>query len=164
MRRFLHLTSEYTNKAAVTLFEPGFLFNNTFVRPDILIKSDLDKYEVIEVKATSALTSYCITDLSIQSYVIKNSAINLSKCSILHLNKDVSENLLNKYPFKEISLNDFFILKDVTEEVLEKINEIPAIISNLMSILHSEKEPEVSLGKHCHFPSECPYFHYCKRQ
>lgn len=97
---------EETNKVLskrVPIFEAGFMFNNCFTRPDILVPIGKDSWEVIEVKASSSVKPEHIEDLAFQKYIYESCGLKIKSFNILHLNNQYVRN-------GDIDINELFAL------------------------------------------------------
>ena len=54
------------------IYEAGFLFKKTFIRADVLVKKD-NQWTMLEAKASTSVKDINISDLAIQSFIVKNS-------------------------------------------------------------------------------------------
>ena len=69
------------------IYEAGFLFKKTFIRADVLIKKD-NQWSMLEAKASTSVNDINISDLAIQSFIVKNSGLDVICNKIIHINKD----------------------------------------------------------------------------
>jgi len=140
--------SEKALKEKKLLFEASFDFDNCFSRADILVPNG-NKWDIIEVKSGTKVKDINIHDVSFQKYVYENKGIKIGKCFLLHLN--------NEYERKgKIEIDKLFVKEDITKEVNEHMKDIKERITEMLEIINSKKSPEISIGKHCNDPYECP--------
>ena len=69
------------------IYEAGFLFKKTFIRADVLIKKD-NQWTMLEAKASTSVKDINIFDLAIQSFIVKNSGLDVICNKIIHINKE----------------------------------------------------------------------------
>ena len=106
---------ERTNEAIQSdninvIYEAGFLFKKTFIRADVLIKTD-NQWTMLEAKASTSVKDINITDLIIQSFIVKNSGLDVVSNKIIHINKD--------FIYKgDKNYKDLILEVDITKEVL----------------------------------------------
>lgn len=134
--------------------EASFTNGNNYCAVDILKLEDDGSYSINEVKSSTKVKDSYIKDLSYQYYVLTKCGINVSKTNIIYVN--------NKYVFnKELNLEEYFIIQDITEEVIEEFKNVESnlYISNM--ILSVAEEPNISLSKTCEEYSGCPFKNYC---
>jgi len=63
----------------------------------------------------------------------------------------------NKYVKEgEIDPEKFFILQDISSEVEEATNGIQGRVDNMLEIISASECPEITIGKHCSDPYDCP--------
>ena len=145
-------TFDYINDGGKLIYE-GVGFNKAegiFALADILIK-DNDSWELIEVKSSTGVKDYHVEDLSFQNHVFKSLGLNVTKLSVLHLNKNYQRG-------DQIDVNKLFLKSDVTKKVLQKGNIISLQIAELIETLSVKNEPIVDIGSHC---KECQFKEYC---
>ena len=132
------------------IFEASFVYNNTWVRCDILQK-DADSWKLIEVKTSARDEKKYLPDLAVQKYVLDGCGIPISEIHLMYIN--------NKCVYPELS--DLFTNKDVTDKVNQLTGRVPNDIETLKMILDGEVEPNVLIGEQCDKPYPCPFKGYC---
>ena len=140
------------------IFEAAFEFSNTQVRTDVLIKQK-DGWTLLEAKSSTKLKPEHIDDISIQSYVVRQSlnklGQKLKKVKLIHIN---TKFILKKIGDYEGLINDD---NDLTERLNE--NEIPNNIEELLPLTNKDSVcPKISIGSHCNKPYSCDYFERCE--
>ena len=135
---------------ASCIFEASFVFENTWVRCDILQK-DGDSWNLIEVKMSTSVKEEHLPDLAIQKYVLTACGIPISKTQLMHINNGCT------YP----DLSDLFITEDVTDRVDSLMESVPNDIETFKAILDAAVEPNVLIGEQCNKPYPCPFKAYC---
>lgn len=139
----------------VIITEASFVYNNNFCSVDIL-KKDGDKYEMYEVKSSTHISDIYLDDISYQYYVLTSLGLNITKASIVYINSSYVRQ-------GELELDKLFKIKDLTDIVISKQEEVARRILELESVMKSKKEPKVDLGNQCFSPYDCPFFKYCSR-
>ena len=135
--------------------EASFMFEGLFCSVDILRKTQ-SGYDLIEVKSSTKIEDIYLDDVSYQYYVLLNSEIPINKVYIMHIN--------NKYVRQgEINLKELFVMEDVTDIAVEKIDFIEQTIQEIRNTLSIEEEPEKDIDIYCDKPYECAYYDYCRR-
>ena len=114
--------SEALLKARLPLLEPLFLFDNLSVQVDILNPLSDGTWELIEVKGKKDLLDEWIKYTAFQYYVCINAGVKVSKVSILHLQRYVTENT----PLEKI-----FDKTDITDKVMELQEEIKSEVNRM---------------------------------
>ena len=135
---------------ASCIFEASFVFDNTWVRCDILQK-DGDSWNLIEVKMSTSVKEEHLPDLAVQKYVLTACGIPISKTQLVYVNNECT------YP----GLSDLFITEEATERVDSLMGSIPSDIEAFKAILDAGNEPDVKIGKRCDDPYPCPFKAYC---
>jgi hypothetical protein len=72
--------------AVAVLYEGFIAFDDVVVRPDILIRTGRNRWQLIEVKSTSRVKDEHRDDLAIQAYVLKGAGLGLDAACLTHLN------------------------------------------------------------------------------
>jgi len=95
----------------IPLFELGFEFDGNYARPDIMLPSENDSWELIEVKATSHTYDNDVKYTAYMYYVITSLGIKISKSYLMLLKKGL-------YVQPEMKAKDIFAKTDITEKVI----------------------------------------------
>lgn len=148
-------TNEFLKNDKCVITEASFDYNGNFCSVDIL-KKNKDKYEIYEVKSSTSVSDIYKDDISYQYYVLKSLGLNVTKCSIAHINSSYVRH-------GDLELNKLFKIVDVTDIVLKKQNEVKNKIKEINEYMENKNEEEKDIGEYCFHPYECPYFKYCSR-
>ena len=126
-----------------------------YSRIDILKKvARSDTWDLIEVKSSTGIKDYHIDDMALQRHAFTGAGYRIRKSILMHIN--------NSYVRSgRLDLQGLFTLEDCTEIVKDKMEEVSAIVADLIKLLNSRKEPEIEIGGHCTSPFECDYIPYC---
>ena len=151
-RESVEQTQEAIRHGIPYIFEASFIFNNIWVRCDILEK-DSDSWKIIEVKASTKIKEEHLPDLAIQKYVLTEYGIPISGTQLMHTNRECV------YP----DLSNLFVIEDVTDQVDQLMNNVPDNIETFKTILDGDVEPNVSIGRQCDKPNRCPFKEFCWR-
>ena len=144
------------------IYEGAFIFKKTLVRTDVLIKNK-DGWDLLEAKATTNIeekkdilkTEYLL-DLSIQTFILKKSGVNLKNIKLIYINKEFIYNGDNKY-------SDLTLEEIVTDEIPLKEKEVPNYIKMLEPLINKKNSsPNIEMGPHCKKPHKCNYENNCK--
>ncbi|MCJ7482451.1 MAG: DUF2779 domain-containing protein, partial [Thermodesulfovibrionales bacterium] len=68
------------------IFEAAVKYGNAYAIADILVPVDDNSWDLIEVKSSTSVKDINLPDVAIQSYVCRNSGINLNKLFLMHIN------------------------------------------------------------------------------
>ena len=134
------------------IYEAGFLFKKTFIRADVLVKKD-NQWTMLEAKASTSVKDINISDLAIQSYIVKKSGIKVSSNKIIHINKEFIYKGNENY-------KDLIVEVDITKEVLAKEKEVEHLIDKFLPLKKSDC-PKKEVGSHCKDPYPCQYLERC---
>ena len=136
------------------LFEPVFTYKNAFARADILEPSGTDAWNIIEVKSASSIKDINKHDISFQKYCYEGAGLKIDKCYLMYLNRSFIKN-------GPIDPHKFFAMDDVTAEAeLYKAN-VEQNINIMLKVMGSVSCPEISIGKNCYNPYDCPLKQVC---
>lgn len=82
-------TQQQLNTDSKVFFQPSFSTpKGVFARIDILEKLTNNTYHIYEIKSASSIKKGKLEDACFQKYVLQECGYNVSKVSIIHLNKD----------------------------------------------------------------------------
>ncbi len=144
-------TKELIANGVKVIYEATFKEKGIFAMADILVKNG-DIWDMYEVKASTSVKEYQLNDASIQWYALSD-AIKLNQAYIVHID--------NSYVRKgELDINKLFAIEDVTDEVLNKQDDIPKQLSQMDKMLRG-KMPDIDIGLHCSDPFECDFWKFC---
>jgi hypothetical protein len=131
------------------LFEAGILAGDVYCRIDILNPVGEGDWDIIEVKASTSIKSVHLDDVAFQKYCCDKLGVPIRKCYLMHINNQfVKEG--------EIEPENFFILQDVSAEVEESLVGIEDKIHSLLEVISATECPQITIGKHCNHPYDCP--------
>lgn len=146
-------TIESYEKVVIT--EASFNFKKNFCSIDILKKNG-NKYEIYEVKSSTKLKDVYINDAAYQYYILTNLGFEVSKCSVVVINRD--------YVRKgKIELDKLFLIQDITNDVIELQVVVDKKIQEINDYMLNEDEPNDEVDMKCFEPYDCPFFNYCTR-
>ena len=148
--RSVEQTQEAIRHGIPYIFEASFIFNDTWVRCDIL-ENDSNSWKITGIKASNKVKKEHLPDLAIQKYVLTECGISISGTQLMHTNKECV------YP----DLSNLFRIEDVTDRVNQQMDDIPGNIETFETILDGDVEPEVLIGEQCDKPHPCPFKEHC---
>lgn len=140
--------------SVTAVFEGAFQFENILVRVDVLERVDA-AWNLIEVKASSRVRSVHVDDLAIQTHVLQGNGLELAGSFLMHVNRRYF------YPGGELDLRQLFVLENLTEEIRERLPDIPAHLEPMRAMLAGSRAPDVEPDDHCHTPYACPFWSHC---
>ena len=161
----LDLSDEFDHKIAINktseaiksdtvnvIYEGAFQYKETYIRADVLLKNN-DSWTMLEAKASTNVKEINISDVAIQSYVIKQNGLNLNLNKLIIINKEFVYRGNQDYTdlIKEIK---------ITNEVIKIEEEVEKLIENSISVV-KKSCPIKEIGPHCKNPYPCNYFDRC---
>lgn len=148
----LRRTQQLIDEGVKTIYEATFRGNGIFVMCDILHKGE-EGWEVYEVKSSTSVKEYHRNDLSIQWYALESLGLPLTKASVVHINNQYCRG-------EELDLPRLFTITEITDEVVERQQQIPEKLNEMEGALSME-EPAIKIGGHCSSPFECDFSDHC---
>jgi predicted RecB family nuclease len=134
---------------APAIFEACFEGDGLFIAVDVLLREG-DGWTVIEVKSGSSVKAEHIPDAAVQTFVLRNAGLDITRVEIMHLNPE----------YRHPNQGDLFVREDVTEAVAEFLPQVPALVHELRATLAGPR-PDKTLGAHCYEPRECALHARC---
>jgi len=150
----LETTQCLLGDGAGCVYEAAFRYDGVFVRPDALFKEDGHNWALVEVKSSTEVKPEYITDLGIQTYVLRGAGVPVGSTRLLHLN--------NTYVYTggSYDLGQLFTLEDLTPQVEPFIEAIPGLLRQFRQML-SGPMPDMQISKRCDNPYTCPFYGHC---
>ena len=152
----IELTNEAINsKDCKVIYEAAFLYHDTLVRTDVLIR-DNESWNLLEAKSSTKLKSEHIPDIAIQAFIARSRILNLSKIKLIHMNSDFIYEGNNNYKnlIKEV---------DITEEIIAEEDKVQNYIKDFKKLTSiKSSSPEISMGEQCKKPHICIYQEKCR--
>lgn len=146
-------TKDWIDSDVKTIYEAAFSSNGVLAALDILHHTENERW-AIEVKSSSEVKKYHLTDASLQYWVMNKSGFKPDKFFLMHINTAYIKD-------GDINPKELFTLADITNEVIGNQLWVDENLEDLKNILSTEIEPVVEIGKHCGSPFECDYKHHC---
>jgi len=147
-------TINWINDGVETIYEAAFFYDDVMASLDILHHQNGERW-AIEVKSSTDVKDYHITDVSLQYWVMTNAGFKPDKFFLIHVNNKFIKNGI-------IDSKEFFTLKDITDRVIAKQDEVIQNVIRLKNVVNNrETEPEVKISNHCSAPFSCDYMHHC---
>ena len=136
----------------ITLFEPALRCADILVRVDILERRG-SGYRLIEVKSSTKVKDYHVTDAGIQTWVLRGAGLNVERTELAHIN--------NRFVY--LGGGDFrglFTYADVSEAILPLQEQITHWIAAAQRDLTGPM-PDIAVGAQCTDPFECEFMAFC---
>ncbi|MDD2770340.1 MAG: DUF2779 domain-containing protein [Methylococcus sp.] len=134
------------------LFEATFEHDKVLIRADALVPEQ-GKYCLVEVKASTRIKDYHLSDCAIQAWVCRQSGLSLSRVELAHVNSGFV------YP----GGGDYRGLLrhvDLTGVIEPLTSRVPGWIETARATLE-DGEPAIGPNAQCHTPYDCPFLAHC---
>jgi len=125
-----------------TIFEAGFQHGETHARADILQPAAGGRWDLIEVKSSSAVKEEHLHDVAFQQYVYQGAGLRIGRCYVMHVDKSYVRQGM-------VEANRLLTRTDVTEEIKPLADGIPSEVRRQLAIMSGAKAPDGALGPHC---------------
>lgn len=145
-------TQQALSEPSRPLFEATFQSQGVLIRADLLLP-DNDGYRMAEVKSSTSVKDYHLSDAAIQTWVCQQNALPLTRVEIAHI--DTSFVYHGKLDYQGL-----FKHVDVTEEISGLVSEVPTWIEEAQRTLNGPC-PSTEIGDHCTDPFACPFVAQC---
>jgi hypothetical protein len=132
------------------------LFEATLRHEGVLVRVDILKGpELIEVKASTSVREYHLTDCAIQAWVVAGAgaAAPPERVHLAHIDNSFV------YPGGG-DYAGLFAVEGITERVQTFLPEVPEWVARCREALDGPC-PEREVGPHCHAPFACPFLAHC---
>lgn len=134
------------------IFEATLQADGLLIRADLLLP-DRDGFRMVEVKSSTKVKDYHLTDAAIQSWVAQQAGLSLSSVEIAHIDNSFV------YPGGG-DYQGLLHYADISEQISGMKAEVPEWINAARETL-SGSEPCIAPGAQCDTPFECPFSGYC---
>jgi predicted RecB family nuclease len=145
------------SEACPAIFEGAFEHDNRRIRVDILRHVREGKWALYEVKSSTSIHEEHLDDAAFQADVLRQSGVNLSSVSIVHI--------CNKYRrgLGGIDVNKLFQIVDVSERLNVQSKNMKLNLASMADILGNTEPPKVAPGLHCWQPYACEFLDQCTK-
>ncbi len=140
------------------IFEATFQADGVLIRADLLLPNPLPQagegaYRMVEVKSSTSVKDYHLTDAAIQSWVAQQARLPLTSVEIAHLDNSFV------YPGGG-DYHGLFKYVNISAQIVDMRAEVPDWINAARKTL-SGQEPCIAPGSQCNTPFACPFSGYC---
>lgn len=148
-------TKQFMEAGAENIAEASFCIDGLYCAVDLLHKNG-EGYDIIEVKSTTKVKDIHLDDMAFQHYVLKRCGVDVKRVFLMHIN--------NTYVRQgELDLHQLFTLKEFTDVVKEKYDEVEKNIQSIRAYVDTETEPERDIDLYCGDPYDCAFYKYCSK-
>jgi len=151
----LHYTQDLIAQGQLVIYEAAFSDGETLCYMDILVK-EKDGWAAYEVKASTQVKDYQVTDVAFQYFVITRSGLPLKRISLVHLN--------NQYVRRgKLDIQQLFTIEPMTERILPMQQNTLSDLISLQEMLKAGLMPEISMGAQSNKFYSCDFLEFCKQ-
>lgn len=137
----------------VTLFEATFRHEGVLVRSDVLIRDELDRVRLVEIKASTRVKPVNYIDCAVQAWVLAGQGLHPATVELAHIDNQFV------YPGND-DYDGLLSFADVTDRVGAMLEQIPAWLQQYREMLAADM-PVIRVGPQCRNPYDCPFLPYC---
>ncbi len=135
------------------LCEATFTHKGVLVRADVLTKDKKRGFKLVEVKSSTSVKDYHLSDCAVQSWVMEGAGCPVECIELAHIDNTFV------YPGNG-DYEGLLINEDVTKAVRPLKSKVTKWVKQCQSILEG-KMPDMDVGKQCKDPYECPFLDHC---
>lgn len=140
----------------IPLFEVAYMADNLYARSDILVPSEDDSWDIVEVKCNTVIHEVNVRDIAYQRFVLEHAGLKVGKSMLMHPRPGVKISWA-------VSAKDVFVQEDVTTRAEAYLPEIIGNVTKIRSACSLDNEPEIPCGEQCTKPYRCPLYDWCHR-
>lgn len=138
-----------------TIAEASFYWDGLFCSVDLLCIHD-NECSIVEVKSSTEVKDIYVDDLAFQYYVLSKCGMKIKSASLMHIDSSYERH-------GELELDKLFAVKDYTDVVRDKLQEVEDNVKQIRLFQENTDEPEKDIALCCEVPYECAYYDYCRR-
>ena len=142
-------------KGERTIAEASFYWDGLFCSVDLLRVHD-EECSIVEVKSSTEVKDIYVDDLAFQYYVLSKCGMKIKSASLMHIDSSYERH-------GELELDKLFVVKDYTDVVKDKLQEVEDNVRQIRLFQENTEEPENEIALCCEVPYECAYYDYCRR-
>lgn len=138
------------------IFEAAFTAEGIKIRADVLRRRPRG-WDLIEVKQSTSVKDYHLSDVAIQKYVVEHSGVKVSSACLMHLNSEYV------YDGRKYDLTRLFTIEDVGAQIKDLMPEIPKLLAQQWTALKSKTPPAIEPDGQCNSPYTCEFYDLCNQ-
>jgi hypothetical protein len=142
-------------KGERTIAEASFYWDGLFCSVDLL-RVHGEECSIVEVKSSTEVKDIYVDDLAFQYYVLSKCGMKIKSASLMHIDSSYERH-------GELELDKLFVVKDYTDVVKDKLQEVEDNVRQIRLFQENTEEPEKDIALCCEVPYECAYYDYCRR-
>lgn len=145
------------DRSTPAVYEAAFTTDDVRVRPDILVRSEADTFDLYEVKMSASTKDVHIADVGLQLWVIEQTGLVIRRVHIIHINNQFV------YQGGGYDIESLLTVDDVTEQARNFVTgQLSRNLHTMREMLQSPSVPDVPIGPHCTSPYPCPFYDHCR--
>ncbi len=134
------------------------IFEATFRSHDVLVRADVfqrrgDRYHATEVKSSTGVKDYHLTDCAVQTWVIRGAGYDVGTIDLAHIDNTFVYPGGGNYP-------GLMHHEDVTAQVSDLLPLVPQWVQQCRTAVEGD-EPQIKVGDQCSDPFDCPFWDHC---
>jgi len=145
------------DESVPAIFEAAFEHRGVLIRADVLERTPLGDFNLIEVKSGTSVKEVHEHDVAVQLWVLRGAGIPIATAGVLTLNRGYVFNGRN------LDVYRLFRFHNLNDAVAEHLPWITDDVSGLHEMLSADDAPVIDPGDHCFEPYECGYYEFCTR-
>lgn len=133
-------TQDLIDKGETIIYQAQAMTDKFLARADILVKKQ-DGWHLYEVKSATSFENHqanYIHDVSFQTHVFKLAGIELKSMNLIYVN---NQYVLDKK--KGLDIEKLFIVKDLTDVIMDGMEDERKVMEKAHKILTSDKKPKI---------------------
>ena len=141
------------------VFEAGFSAGGAMAFADVMLPVETDgkaAWRMVEVKASTSVKDYYLDDIAIQSFVARESGVNLKSVSLAHID--------SSWTYKgDGDYEGLLVEKDLTEYAFPRKDEVRTWVASAHAVVSQPTPPKIETGLQCNTPFACGFSAHCKK-
>jgi len=135
------------------LFEASFLVDGRYVRADVLVPREGDRWDLVEVKSSTRVQDVNLWDVAYQFDCLTRAGLELDRLYLMHVDTTYVRR-------GAVDPRALFHQVDVTAEARALAPEVPRLVAEFAAVIGGD-EPQTPIGSHCVSPFPCPLKSHC---
>jgi len=141
------------------VFEAGFAAGGAMAFADVMLPVTQDgkaAWHMVEVKSSTSVKDYHLDDIAIQSFVARESGVDLTGVSLAHID--------SSWTYKGDGVyRGLLVEQDLTQIAFSRTDEVRTWIAAAHAVASKEAPPKVETGLQCINPFPCGFSAHCHK-
>jgi len=143
--------------AVPAVFGAVFEYKGLSPEIDLLGRNRDGSWDLALLRTGAWLKTRYLWDLAFCRSVLDQLGLEVRHAYLMSLNDQYRRPVNDRHP------ETLFQQTDCTDRTVDLLESTPQLAGQMLELLGREREPVVSLGRHCREPRPCPYERYCDR-